>query len=303
MLHQPNLLVIIGSPKAGTTSLARWLGSRPDMVLGQQKEPRYFTDFADGTWFWSGPGSDSFQATLIKKEADYFQSFAHQPDAHWAIDASTDYLWRSEVSVEKIRAFCDKATVKLICLTCDPVKRAISEYNHTLAAKMETLSFRDALEAEADRSANGFQPLFRHQRRSRIHSDLSRYADAFGDDLLILDQDVLKDPEATNITVSRFLGIQVHPFENIKIHNQRALPKNGFAKWLLDARELRSAARKFIPKPVRHALWKGLQNPSAQVRTVTDDEIDYARDRLADEINLCKADPLIETSTWTLALR
>ena len=30
-------LIIIGSPKAGTTTLASWLGARDDMVLGRIK--------------------------------------------------------------------------------------------------------------------------------------------------------------------------------------------------------------------------------------------------------------------------
>ena len=301
MAYQRNFLIIVGSPKAGTTSLAHWLGSRPDMVLGRQKEPKYFSDFAEETW--SGPGADSFMATIIRDEAAYFENFSHEPDTEWAIDASTDYLWHSQAAVRKIQDFSQRFAVKLICLTRDPVKRAISEYNHTLAANMETLSFRASLDAEAERSAQGYHPLFRHQRRSRIHADLRRYADAFGDDLLVMDQDTLKTSEVANEVVSRFLGIEAHPFQDTRVHNQRILPKNGFAKRVLEAEKLRDMGKLFMPKSVRHALWKSLQKPSAQVNTVTSDEIDYARELLKDEIALCEADPLIDTSTWTLALR
>lgn len=303
-MHQKhNFLIIIGAAKAGTTSLARWLGSRPDMVLGRQKEPRYFTNFVNEIGTWSGPRTDHFIETLIGDDAAYFDNFSHKPYATWAIDASTDYLWQSEITVQKLQDFSQAFPVKLICLTRDPIKRAISEYNHTLNLNIEPLSFRESLDAEAERSAKGCHPLFRHQRRSRIHADLQRYADAFGDDLLVMDHDALKNPETVNNAISRFLGIDVQAFENIRVHNQRPLPRNSFVKKLWDAKKLRSLGRTVIPSPVRHALSKRLTKPNAQVITVSEDEIDYAQELLADEIELCQADPLIDTLSWTLALR
>jgi hypothetical protein len=301
MPHPSHFLLIIGSPKAGTTSLARWLGSRTDMALGTWKEPRYFTDFGDHTW--TGPGADGFQATIITEETAYFENFAHCPQAGWAIDASTDYLWRSEAAVEKIQGFAQRFHVKLICLTRDPVKRAVSEYNHTLAANMEILSFRESLNTEAERSAKGCHPLFRHQRRSRIQADLRRYADTFGTDLLVLDHDLLADPHATNETVSRFLGVPTVPFKDTGIYNERQLPRNALARRIMNADELKRLGRRVVPKALRHAVWTGLQAPSRKVSTVSEDEIAYARTLLADEIERCVADPLIDTSTWTLALK
>ena len=51
-------LIIIGAPKGGTTSLANWLDSHPKIQLGQEKEPRFFTDYARRKWV--GPNSRTF---------------------------------------------------------------------------------------------------------------------------------------------------------------------------------------------------------------------------------------------------
>jgi hypothetical protein len=43
--------VIVGAPKAGTTSLAHYLGSHPDIFMATPKEPDFFNDWRDnGRW-------------------------------------------------------------------------------------------------------------------------------------------------------------------------------------------------------------------------------------------------------------
>lgn len=294
MSRDLKFLIIIGCPKARTTSAANWLGSRPDMALGIEKEPRYFTDFDAPVWGWQGPAISGFLRSLVTTEATYFANFPHKPDAEWAVDGYTGYLWRSEVSAPMIKAFSERFETKLVCLTRDPVSRAISEYNHTLSAEMENLSFRASLDAEAERTRAGYHPLFRHIRRSQIATDIERFSDLFGDDLLLLDQDELKDPESFNTRISTFLSIPLEPFKDRGIHNRRELPRNRAAEWLLGAEGVKAAARRVVPKAVRHTLWKSLHKSSAELPTVSDDEIAYARDLLADEIARCEASPLAD---------
>lgn len=292
-------LLIIGTAKAGTSSLASWLGSRPDMVLGQSKEPRHLSSLDRIPW--EGPAARFYRETHLRDRASYLENYAGKPGADWAIDGSTDYLWCPD-SPDMIASFAEKYPVRLICITRDPVDRAVSEYNHTLNAGMETLSFGEALQAEPERIAAHWNPLFHHLRRSRISEDLTRYKARFGDDLLVLDHAALRDPAAVNRQISEFLGIEALPFSSTENQNERSLPRNRTSARLLKARGLAEVGRRLLPPSARAALRAQLERPAREVKTVSEAEIAQLRGLLSDEIAACVANPLIDTSTWKRAL-
>ena len=86
-MKEPNFF-IIGAPKCGTTSLARWLSEHPEVFMSPVKEPHFFsTDFSLGDF------SD---------ENSYYALFADACPNHIAVgEASATYL-RSEVAVMNI---------------------------------------------------------------------------------------------------------------------------------------------------------------------------------------------------------
>jgi hypothetical protein len=40
-----NLVCVVGAPRCGTTTLARWLRDHPSVQLSSVKEPHYFSQF------------------------------------------------------------------------------------------------------------------------------------------------------------------------------------------------------------------------------------------------------------------
>ena len=293
------LLVVIGSAKAGTSAFASWLDSQPMFRLGQEKEPRFFTDFH--TRRWQGPGAEIFTASLVSTPEAYRRNFPGLEPDTWAVDASVDYIW-SEGSLERIQAFSAGREVKVIAILRDPVARAVSEYNHTLRGGNETLSFRAALEAEAERARDGFQPLFLHQRRSRVHDDIHRAKALFGDDLLILDYAQMGDPAAVLRQVGPFLGVEDFTVPEPERRNESYLPRNALARGLLQSGGLRQAARRLVPQRLRRAVWQGLHANARTLETVSAAEKAEFRSLLADEIAACAACDLIPTGNWTQAL-
>lgn len=291
------LLVILGAPKAGTTSLAHWLDRRPDMALGPDKEPRFFTDYAERRW--SGP-EGHMASTAHTSMARYLANFTHVPAGGWGIDASTDYL-ASEVAPDRIAAFAARREVALVCLTRDPLDRAISEYRQTLRFGMEHLGFAESIRAEPDRRRQGWHPLFQHCRRSRIAADIARYRARFGDRLLVLPFDCLATPDDALRRVAEHVGVPHHPVGAAPAHNRTLLPRS---RALLAAyrhplvRRVRQAARRALPARLRGRAGRALWVEAGARAPISACEERAFLSEMADEIEACIASPEIDTSGW-----
>jgi hypothetical protein len=293
------LLVIIGCAKSGTSALARHLGTHPDMVSGRIKEPRYFTTMSKVNW--SGPAGEGFQGGILTRPEDYLANFEGLAPEKWAIDASTDYIWWPETP-DLLKDFARDNEVKVICVTRDPVDRAISEYNHTLRHGWETLSFDESVRAEPERIRAHWQPLFHHRRRSTVSGDLDRFRDAFGRDLLVVDYAELQAPDAMMQRISAFLDVPHRPVEEIAVKNRSFLPRNAVAARLLRSDTARAVGRALVPQALRRKLRERMHTDARNVETVKPAEIARFRDLLGDEIARCRDNPLIPTRNWTLAL-
>ncbi|MFP4275226.1 MAG: sulfotransferase [Paracoccaceae bacterium] len=292
------ILIILGTAKAGTSALAAWLGAREDIAPGRIKEPRFLSDLDAREW--TGPGAEEFRATLLADEGAWLANFEHRPGAAWALDASTDYLW-CPASPDRIAALAERVPIRLICITRDPVDRAISQYRHTLRdGADETL--HAALDAEESRIAQGWQPLYWHVRRSRIAEDLSVYAERFGDRLLVVDYAELSDPDALLARVARFLCLPERPLEAEEGHNRSVLPRNRLVKAAFASPALKSAARALLPRALRHRIYQASHSAQAAPIPIRPEEIARLRDLLADEIAACIRSPLIDTSGWRSAI-
>ncbi|MEM8790734.1 MAG: sulfotransferase [Pseudomonadota bacterium] len=294
-----NLLVIVGSAKAGTTSAAAWLDQHPRFSVCSSKEPRFFSDFLDREW--SGPGSRSFYETIPASLDEYQDRFAGLQFSDWAVDASTDYVW-NEAATERLGEFARNRNVKLVCIVRDPVARAISEYNHTLRNKWQDLSFMQSVSLEAERRRKGYHPLFYHTRRSRVHDDIHRLSRAFGNNLLIVDFAMLSQPKIFMESLCSFVGVESHEALDFSIKNRSRLPRSAPAKALLANDRLRRLSRRIVPQKIRGAVWRGLHADAKHLKTVENDEIDQFRELMSDEIRQCLASDLIPTQNWTLAV-
>lgn len=269
------------------------------MALGRIKEPRFFTSM--GETAWAGPAASGFTGTILTSPDDYAANFPGLGDGQWAVDASTDYIWREETP-QLLHDFAAGREVRLICVTRDPVDRAISEYNHTLRHGWETLSFGDSLRAEPQRIRDHWQPLFYHRRRSTVSADVARFREAFGDRMLVLDYAELKAPDALMQRICAFLGIRHRPVEAMDQVNQSYLPRNALAARLLRSGTARAVGRRLVPAALRRAVRQRLHTNARNVQTVRPDEVAALRALLAEEIARCRAEPLIPTASWTLAV-
>jgi len=201
--------VIAGAPKAGTTSLYRYLLQHPGIFMPAKKEPVFFCGYERN---FRGPGSEVFNENLVVDEKEYLGLFSGAPAGSLTGEASTDYLSCPE-SPYRLKEWNPSARV-VICLR-NPIERAYSEHMHLVRDMLETKTFREALELEDERAARNFIPLFWHVERGLYHESVQRYLEVFGHRKvkLILHEELTRSPASVVEEIFEFLGVAPVPVE------------------------------------------------------------------------------------------
>lgn len=160
-LRLPTFL-IVGAPRCGTTSLARYLGAHPDVFMAPTKEVHYFDAVTD-------PGLGWYAARFSGVTSEL------------AIGEATPNYLAVEGAAERIAAALPD--VAAIAILRDPVERAYSAYRHSRSIGRERRGLRTALEDElADRTERDPQgrSLPSYILEGRYGEQLSRLADLIG---------------------------------------------------------------------------------------------------------------------------
>jgi len=134
---------IVGAPKCGTTSLARWLEQHPQVFMSPIKEPHFYsTDLANRS---------------VQSSERYTRLFDGVTEAHRAIgEASTWYLFSHE-AVANIEQ--EHPGARYIVMTRDPVAMAHSLYHHNRRVLHEDQpTFEAAWQLQEERAAGRLIP-------------------------------------------------------------------------------------------------------------------------------------------------
>lgn len=113
---------IIGAPKCGTTSLARYLSEHPRVYMTPKKEPNYFNR---DHWFAKNTGRE-----------DYYALFEGASEVHRRIGEATVWYLYSDVAVQNILKEIDDP--KFIVMLRNPVEMMVSLHNQLLFSGYET---------------------------------------------------------------------------------------------------------------------------------------------------------------------
>ncbi|MBT8207819.1 MAG: hypothetical protein HKN07_10165 [Acidimicrobiia bacterium] len=252
----PNF-VIIGAMRSGTSSLAGYLASHPDLFMAPRKELHFFNRHYDEGLEW------------------YRQRFADSTSQSAVGEATPTYIYDKQ-SIDRMAA--DIGEAKLIAILREPVSRAYSHYWFNRSRGYEPMTFEEALAAEGQR-LDGADPLTRarysYVDRGRYVDQLEHVATRFPDDQVhvLLVEDLKRSPAATYGAVCAFLGID----SEFRPENLGA-PVNAFyrARWP----KLNQAVKGF-PKPVRTAV-KVINRADAEPYPPIESE---TRDRLRSEFS------------------
>lgn len=236
MPEWPNLFVV-GAPKAGTTSLHRYLDQHPDIAMAPDKEPWFFTRDPD---------------RIEAEEEDYLDLFAGL-DATYVGEATPSYLRHPDVPA---RIHDRRPDARIVVSLRDPVERAWSHYLMEHREGREDRSFAEAVDAEL--ASDEVDPLARIVEPGRYREQVRRYLETFGEDqvhVLLLD-DLGEDPHGTLEGIAAFLDVDPAPMREVEVerHYGYRQPRNELARRIRNDEHVRWVARRVLPEGVREFL-------------------------------------------------
>jgi len=221
---------IIGAPKAGTTSLYRYLAANPHVFMSPLKEPFFFcTDF---------PGLRT-RITFVTDTAKYLNLFRRAADRHLACgEASTLYLL-SRVAVPNILAF--QPAARFIVMLRNPVELVHAHHSQLVRAMLEpVMQFEDAWKLQIHRAQGKHLPktcpepiLLQYRQIGLLGEQVERLLSIVPPPRvkILLLEELAADPQNVYEDLLKFLGVPsdqraVFPQENAhQIYRSRLLAR------------------------------------------------------------------------------
>ena len=210
MINTPNFF-IIGTQKAGTTTLFNILKQHPDIYLPEKKELHFFD-------------SD----TNYKKGFDwYLSSFFANIENESAIGEITPSYCFDSNTPRRILESCGES-VKFIFIVRNPIDRALSHYNMNKSRDDEKYDFETALETEKQRLktlSSKEQMKFNYLERGYYSEQLENYFKFFAkENILVLsfEKDFLIDKRRTITLLEDFLEVSNFNNYNLEIHSNKS---------------------------------------------------------------------------------
>lgn len=292
--------VVAGAAKSGTSALARLLGQHPEIFMASHKESHHFLTGEQPLRF-EGPGDDDLNAKIVHRPADYERLFEGAGGATAIGEASVFYV-TDPACFERMADRLDDPRV-IISLR-DPVDRAFSAYSHMRLDGREELGFGEALAAEPDRAARGWEPIWRYRGLGHYTGQLDGvYAHLPADRVHLVRYDELRaDPLRVTAGIHEFLGVA--PFEpdtSVRV-NVSGRPRSRRLHELLHTRSpLRSVASAVVPKAARHRIYRWLRNANVTAAERDDVSLRELAEHYRDEIAVLEQRTGWDLSTWGTA--
>lgn len=224
----PNFL-IVGAPKAGTTTLYEHFRSHPGIFMPRLKEPRFFCHDGRG---------DRLKYPVQSRE-EYEALFAEAGEAKAIGEATVHYL-RHPQAAARIHEMLPEA--RIIVSLRDPVDRSYSAFqmNQRNHAANADRSFVEAIRSD---------PVL----QDTYHEHLGRYFALFPRERIavILLEDLEKRPGPTLAGLFGFLGVDPGFAPDLgKVANPGGEPRSRLLHGLLSDRRLIAASRRLLPEAV-----------------------------------------------------
>jgi hypothetical protein len=250
----PNFL-LIGTPRAGTSSMYRYLREHPQVFMSPVKEPKYF-EFAESGFDYTGPGDAKTHEQATTTREAYEALFAEAAGRPAIGEASPVYLF-SPRAFEAIRREVPGA--RIVVILRDPAERAFSNFLHMVKKGREKrTTFWDAVEEGRTGRRDGWDPHWRYFEVGLYHQQVKRYLDAFGRErvLIHLFDDLESDPAEILRRTHEFLGVDSVPLASMaEKYNVGAVPRdNAVHAALYGDGRIKRLARLVLPSGIRRAL-------------------------------------------------
>ena len=256
----PNFL-IIGAPKAGTSSLYYYLKQHPQIYMSPNKEPHFFA-LENQEINFKGPGDHKRLDSSTTSLQDYSRLFESVTTEIAIGEASTSYL-SSEQAPYRIKHYIPE--VKLITILRNPVDAAYASYLHLLRDGDETIKdFDQALQAEKERIKQNWEGIWHYQKRGLYYTQLKRYFNLFERKQLriYLYEDFRDNSQYVLQDIFNFLTLDYSFIPDIsQKYNVSGMPRNQMINRLMSKpNSLKSSFNFLVPNLLRTSLKKKIKN-------------------------------------------
>lgn len=275
----PNFL-IVGTARAGTTSLHEYLGGHKDIFMPLQKEPCFFSFYGKHPEY-----KDSRHRYQTETEG-YLALFAgHQKKMSG--ESSTPYLYFYQQSIANILSLVPNAAeeMRIIIVLRDPAERAYSQYMHNRRDLREPLSFEEAIDAEEQRLKDSWHFDYAYVDKGFYYKQVKAYLDNFKHVKILFYDTLEKNPDKLLDDVYTFLGVERAESGKMIKRNQSGEMKVKWFKQIITTRK--NPILNFFRKLMSRDTKKRLRN--------------WIKDKLL-RYNLKKTEMLPETRKKLIAL-
>jgi hypothetical protein len=293
-MNKPPQFVIVGAPKAGTSSLYQYLNQHPLVFMSRKKEPGFFCNYERD---FKGPGSHTRNKNLVTDPGEYLNLFAEAPRGSLTGEASTDYLSCPQAPL-RLQEW--NPTAKIIACLRNPIDRAYSEHRHLVRAMHEQEEFATALRLETERRNEGWIPLFWHVERGLYCDAIERYISAFGKGnvKIVFYEDLARSPKLVVRTLFEFLEIKPVPVDVSKMYNVSGYPLLKPLQNVLVKNRLLTPLKGLLSEKSRTRIKETVLWANLQKKTMSQAEFEYLKTRFSSDI-ACLQDLLrTDLSHW-----
>jgi Sulfotransferase family len=258
----PNFFVV-GTGKAGTTSLYRYLQQHPQIYMSPIKEPAYFaseirpenlSEPFERHVRWQSLDRANPLGWLVSEWDDYQRLFDGAKDQKAIGEATTAYLW-SETAARNIHSRIPEA--RIVMILRDPAERAFSHYLHHLAEGLTRSTFREQIEKSARAGGRKLGVLYPFLEIGLYHNQVKRYIELFPRDRIRIYwyEEAWRQPARLLADLFEFLGVDAafRPDTSRKSLQRRA-PRVAAVSYFLNKFDLWSPLKQLVPERLRPGL-------------------------------------------------
>jgi len=278
-MKNPNFF-LVGAPKAGTTSLYRYLDQHPEIYMSPIKEPHYFADEIreenfDGHMramaaqrnkalrqYLEGSVTEKFSGGPISDWRDYLKLFRAAEQEKAVGEASTCYLWSRTAPSHIAAAF---PNARIIIVLRDPAERAFSQYRHMLSFAEREIPFRAYLDAGIEERNTRIGETYPFLWFGLYAGQITRYLSHFARENVHIAfyQEFVADPKAFVAAIYKFLGVDDAFRPDMSEHHmQAAVPQLYALNRGLKRSGVWALARSMSPPGLRRRLRRLAYRPS-----------------------------------------
>jgi hypothetical protein len=224
---------IVGAPRCGTTSLARYLKEHPAVRFSRIKEPHYFSKLE-----LNGQSDEALRSLVERDYLDRY--FKHRAHAELLAEGSVSYLYAADRMEPILRLWPD---ARFIIAVRNPLEMMPSLHRRLLFTGDETVrEFEEAWALIEERRQGRQIPqtcvdprLLDYEAVGSVGKHAAQFVDAVGAKrcLFVVFDDFVSDPAGQYRRVVEFLGLRDDGRSSFKAHRPSKRSRIGWLQRVL----------------------------------------------------------------------